>query len=284
MDLATGAMGSLIPKLVELLKEEYRIQTRVKKDVEFLEREMKSMEAALRKVAMVARDQLDEQVKIWANDVRELSYEMEDLVDSFLVRVADSAPATDQDSFKGLMKKMGNLLKKGKTRDHIAEAVRDIKDHVQEVSDRRDRYKVDDAASNVATTSTVDPRILALFKDQKELVGIEGPRDELIKRLTDRDDVASKQQPKILSISGFGGLGKTTLAKAIYDVLRPQFDSGAFVSVGRNPNMKKIFKEILFEIDMKEYADIQASTLDETQLIKQISRLLQNKRYTSPNQ
>ncbi|KAM0848021.1 hypothetical protein ACQ4PT_054650 [Festuca glaucescens] len=277
MDAATGAMGSLIPKLVELLKEEYRIQTRVKKDVEFLQREMKSMEAALRKVAIVPRDQLDEQVKIWANDVRELSYEMEDLVDSFLVRV--ESPAADQDTFKGLMKKMANLLKKGKARHQIADAVKQIKEQVQEVASRRDRYKVDNVAANQETTSAVDPRMLALFKDQRDLVGIEGPRDDLIKRLTDGDDVVSEQRLKILSICGFGGLGKTTLAKAVYDVLRPQFHSGAFVSVGRAPNVKKVLKEIIYEIDMNEYAAIQAATLDETQLIKQISRLLQKKRY-----
>ncbi|KAK1670518.1 hypothetical protein QYE76_058677 [Lolium multiflorum] len=275
MDAATGAMGSLITKLLELLKEEYRMQTRVKKYVEFLQREMKSMQAALRKVAM-PRDQLDEQVKIWANDVRELSYEMEDLVDSFLVRV--KAPATDQDSFKGLMKKMANLMRTGKTRHQIADAVKDIKNQVEEVAARRGRYKVDDVAANLATTSTVDPRMLALFKDQRDLVGIEGPRDELIKRLTDGDDVVSKQPPKILSVCGFGGLGKTTLVKAVYDVLLPQFDSGAFVSVGRNTNMKNVLREILLEIDREEYAAIQASTLDETQLIKQICRLLQNKR------
>uniref|UniRef100_A0ACD5XHI5 Uncharacterized protein n=1 Tax=Avena sativa TaxID=4498 RepID=A0ACD5XHI5_AVESA len=252
MDAATGAMGALIPKLLELLKEEYMIQTRVKKDVEFLQLEMKSMEAALHKVAIVPRDQLDEQVKIWANDVRELSYQMEDLVDSFLVRVEDSAPAAHQDTFKGLMKKMGNLLRKGKTRHQIADAIKDIKDQVQEVSARRDR-------------------------DQRDLVGIEGPRDELIKRLMAEHDVEPKQPPKILSVCGFGGLGKTTVVKAVYDVLRPQFDSGAFVSVGRNPNMKKIFKEILFEIDRKEAS--QAATMDETQLIKEISRLLQKNRY-----
>lgn len=76
MDVVTAAMGSLLPKLGELLVGEYNLQTGVKEDVEFLEREMRSMNAALIKVAKVPRDQLDNQVIVWADELRDLSYDM----------------------------------------------------------------------------------------------------------------------------------------------------------------------------------------------------------------
>ncbi|KAK1629312.1 hypothetical protein QYE76_003627 [Lolium multiflorum] len=132
MDLERGAMGALLPKLVELLKEEYKLEAGMRKDVVFLESEMRSMDAALRKVARVRRDQLDEQVKIWANDVKELSYEMEDVVDGFLIRAEGSAPDPDVDSFRGFVRKVLNLFKKRKTDHHIADAINDIKDQVHE--------------------------------------------------------------------------------------------------------------------------------------------------------
>lgn len=87
MEVGTGALGSLLPKLSELLLEEYHLHKRVKKDVESVSREMKGMYAALRKVAEVPQDQLDEQLVLWAGDVRELSYTIEDVVDKFLVRM-----------------------------------------------------------------------------------------------------------------------------------------------------------------------------------------------------
>ncbi|VAI35379.1 unnamed protein product [Triticum turgidum subsp. durum] len=64
MQVVTGAMGSLLPKLGQLLMEEYNLQKNAKKGVESLIEEMKSMDAALCKVAEVPRHQLDEQVKL----------------------------------------------------------------------------------------------------------------------------------------------------------------------------------------------------------------------------
>jgi len=140
MNIATGAMGSLLPKLVQLLGEEYKLQKGIKGDIKFLEGELRSMGAALSKVGDVPRDQLDELVKIWADEVRDLSYDMEDVVDRFLVRVEGFEPDTDTHRLKRLLKQMGDLLTKGKTRHKIAGEIKDIKVRVQEVADRRDRY------------------------------------------------------------------------------------------------------------------------------------------------
>ena len=113
MNVATGALGSLLPMLGELLKEEFKLQTGVKKDIESIQRELGSMDAALRKVAEVPRDQIDEQVRHWANEVRELSYDADDIVDSFLVRVVGHR-LTEHSCFKRLMEKMANVFKKAK--------------------------------------------------------------------------------------------------------------------------------------------------------------------------
>ncbi|OEL27964.1 hypothetical protein BAE44_0011017 [Dichanthelium oligosanthes] len=84
------------------------------------------MHAALRKVAQVRPDELDELVLLWARDVREASYDMEDILDTFLVRV-EGVPKEQPDAnkVKRLMNKMGNLfsLSKGKARHEIAGAI-----------------------------------------------------------------------------------------------------------------------------------------------------------------
>ncbi|KAE8807003.1 hypothetical protein D1007_16774 [Hordeum vulgare] len=73
MDVATGAMESLLPKLGELLMEEYMLHARVKKDVQRLRTELTVMYATLREVRDAPRDQLDGQVKLCADRIRDLS-------------------------------------------------------------------------------------------------------------------------------------------------------------------------------------------------------------------
>ncbi|KAE8773955.1 Disease resistance protein RPP13 [Hordeum vulgare] len=278
MDVATGAMDSLLPKLGELLMEEYKLQAGVKKDVQYLRRELKVMYAALQKAGDAPRDQLDPQVRLWANRVSDLSYEMEDIVDKFLVRV-DGSKASYADKpprLKLLTEKMTDLFTKGKARREIADEIKGIKARVQEQAERGARYTVDEVVANPASTAMVDPRLP--YIDRKELVGIDEPLSKLTEMLTDGDTDVSRQL-KIVSIVGFGGLGKTTLAKAVYHKLLWQFDCSVFVSVGQKPSMKKLLNEILFGIDKQKHQDSILSSWDERQLIDQLRGSLATKRY-----
>ncbi|CAD6344203.1 unnamed protein product [Miscanthus lutarioriparius] len=274
MDFATGPLGTLLSKLGQLLQDEYNLQKGVKKDIEFVTRELESMRAALRDVGEVPQEQLKEVVKIWARDVRELSYDMEDIVDTFLVRVQGSEPPSKR-SVKRFIKKMTSIVSKAKTRHDIGQEIKDIKERVKDVAERRDRYKVD---AITPTKTSVDPRITALYTKAASLVGIDEPREELISMLTKEDGMSSAEQ-RIVSIVGFGGLGKTTLAKAVHDKIKPQFNCTAFVSVSRDPDIIKIFKDMLYELDKNEYMDIHNAALGQQHLTDVVQEFLKNKRY-----
>jgi adenylylsulfate kinase-like enzyme len=58
-------------------------------------------------------------------------------------------------------------------------------------------------------------------------------------------------QLMVLSIVGFGGLGKTTLANEIYRKLEGKFQCRAFVSASQKPNVRKILRTILSQVGFK---------------------------------
>nr|CAB3495881.1 unnamed protein product [Digitaria exilis] len=230
MEFAIGAIGTLLPKLLELLKEEYDLQKSVKKGIQFLVNELESMQAALNKVSEVPAEQVEEDVKIWTRAVREMSYEIEDKVDGFLVRASKGEnQQASAKSIKGFVRTCRNSLAKVKLRHKMAADVMDIKCRVMEAKKRRDRYNFDNIVRGNTNVTTIDPRIGALFKKSTELVGIEKAVDKLIDMLSvDAED----GDPKLVSVVGVGGLGKTTLAKAVFDKLKVRFQGTAFVSSG----------------------------------------------------
>lgn len=86
---------------------------------------------------------------------------------------------------------------------------------------------------------------MVLYTNVTELTGIEDSRDKLINMLLEGDDW-SKHLLKMVSIVGFGGFGKTTLAKAAYDKIKGQFDCGAFVLVSQRSRHEESLQEYSF--------------------------------------
>ncbi|VAI52069.1 unnamed protein product [Triticum turgidum subsp. durum] len=270
VSVATGALNSVLEKLGTLLVDEYNHLKGVCGEIKFLTDELTAMHAFLLK--MSEEEDPDVQDKVWMTMVRELSYDIEDSIDDFMQGLDDKDAKPD-----GFIKKIKHILGTlGKRKAHH-QTFQDLKNQVIEAGERNQRYKTTQAFSNTKN-ATVDPRALAIFEDASKLVGIDEPKAEIIRLLTEGKVYApvQQQQPKILSIVGSGGMGKTTLANQVYQDLKGKFECRAFVSVSQNPNMKKILRTILSEVANKDYAHTKAR--DEQQLISKISSFLVDKR------
>ncbi|CAL5045942.1 unnamed protein product [Urochloa decumbens] len=147
MDVVTGATSTLIPKLTALLQDEYNLQKKVKKDVEYTQKELIFMRAALCKVAEVPPERLDHQVKAWASNVKELSYDMEDAVDTYKVRVMVGGGYVDMGNtfIKSVVEMLD--IKKGSARHQLASVIEELMGLTMQLAELRDRYKLDDPGS-----------------------------------------------------------------------------------------------------------------------------------------
>jgi hypothetical protein len=181
-------MGSLLPKLANLIKE-YNLQKKVRGEIMFLEAKLRSMEAALIKVSEAPIDQPpDIQVKLWTREVRELSYDLEDNIDKFMVRVGDGKPH----SFKGFIDRSLHLLTRWTIKHKIGLDIKEIRRRIKDVSERRDRYKVDLVPSKPVGRSIDSLRISALYRKATELVGAEEKSVDLVKRLMEGNKASTK--------------------------------------------------------------------------------------------
>ena len=278
-ELVVGAMGALLPKLADLVTKEYNLDKRVRGEAMFLKAEMESMQAALIKISEAPIDQPpDIQLVLWAKDVRDLSYDLDDSVSKFMVRISTHDQQNKSHSFMGFVHRSLNLMNNAKIRRKIGTDIKDIRNRMKDVGERRGRNQVDIVAAARPNGTTTDSlRQLALYRKATELVGTDEKSNELVEMLRGGDD---EKQPKMVSIVGFGGLGKTTLANTVYQKLQVEFDCRAFVSVSFSPNVEKIFKSLLHQLDKNKYQNINEATWwSEAELITEIREFLQNKRY-----
>ncbi|CAM0947981.1 unnamed protein product [Alopecurus aequalis] len=257
-----GVMNPLLGKLTTLLGEEYKKLKGVRKQATFLGDELSAMKALLDKMELL--DKLDPSARDWRDHVREMSYDMENCIDDFMHDVEGV------NAKKGFAKKMAQRLRRLGRRHQIADRIEELKLLAVEVSARRERFKIDDCISSSPASVAVDPRVPAIYKEAAALVGIDGPREELVSWLMD-----SQEKLKVASIVGFGGLGKTTLAKQVHDQIGGQFDRKAFVSVSQRPDMKSLLISLQRKLKMEESLDAH----EVSEIVDSLREYLKHKRY-----
>ncbi|KAF3456664.1 hypothetical protein FNV43_RR01318 [Rhamnella rubrinervis] len=113
---------------------------------------------------------------------------------------------------------------------------------------------------------------------EDQVVGIESDRDKLVGWLVDK----SSPQRTVVSVVGMGGLGKTTLAKQVYDRVVTQFDCHAWITVSESYDKKELLRTLMenFRINMETNIPARNGGVnEEIQLITMIREYLKDKRY-----
>ncbi|PUZ44264.1 hypothetical protein GQ55_8G076000 [Panicum hallii var. hallii] len=261
---ATGVMGSVIGKLTTMLGEKYQLARDAEEGIRFLKEELSAMDAVLQNLAEKDDDQIDPLAKDWRRKVRELSYDIEDCIDRF--RLNHSHGGSKANFVRKAVRKVKILLQdRG-----LAEEIQKLKSLVIEQSERAKRYDIHAASPQPVL---LDLRAPALFAEARDLVGIDGPRKEIIELLT-----CEEMQHKVVSIYGTAGQGKTTLAMEVYRKITEAFDCRAFVSVSQTPDIKKLLRDILSQISNNQFDD-QTERWEMEQLICNMRDYLIDKRY-----
>ncbi|PHU08256.1 hypothetical protein BC332_24745 [Capsicum chinense] len=106
----------------------------------------------------------------------------------------------------------------------------------------------------------------------KIMVGRDDQRERLLNDLT----IGYSGEPKVIPIVRMGGIGKTTLAKEVYNdaCIRSHFDVCAWVTVSQQHNVKEILLSLL-----RSTKDDKVFTSSEAELADMLQKSLKRKRY-----
>uniref|UniRef100_A0A0E0FMH5 AAA+ ATPase domain-containing protein n=1 Tax=Oryza nivara TaxID=4536 RepID=A0A0E0FMH5_ORYNI len=266
-------MNSLLSKLSNMLSDMCDRLMRVHEDIESIRRELGAMNDQLQSLA--DEEELDPQRKGWRDRVRELVYDADDCIDAFIIHQLQPGRGDDADA-GGIIHKILDEMKNLKARYQIASQIQKLKSRVAEESERCKRWPI--PSPNSSALVKVDPRLAALYVEANRLVGIDSPREKLIELLmAERRDDGKAQGIKVVSIVGFGGLGKTTLANQVYNKIKGRYDCSVLVSVSQTPNLRNVLRSILKGVRSHTYGV--SDDDDEQQLIDRLREYLKDKRY-----
>ncbi|KAJ6800516.1 disease resistance protein RPM1-like [Iris pallida] len=274
--MAGPTLQIMLQKLDTLLVEEEQLLAGVSNGVKDVRAELESIMCVLRGVD---GKEDEDGTRAWVRQVREIAYDIEDVLEDFTVHLD---PQARGHGLVGFLRKCAHSVRHFRARHRIATAIREIKTRVQNIASRRNMYAVgltDEGASSKAGNDRLHNRhVAALFVEEAELVGIGQPREELIEWL-----VAGEVQLKVMSVVGMGGLGKTTLVRKVYDDERVKgcFNCYAWIAVTQSFRKEDILRSIITQFYgvRNETLPERINKMDGIQLMETLRLFLEDKRY-----
>ncbi|XP_027341303.1 disease resistance protein RPM1-like [Abrus precatorius] len=281
--MAEIVVSFALEQVVQLLHEEATLIGGVHKEFVEIKNELQIIQNFLKDADRRASDEenLENGIKIWVKKLRELSFRIEDVIAEYNIYVAHETNHPHR--CIALLQKIFHSVKTLMPLRQLAYEIQDIKSSVHNIKEGSKSYNFqsEDGSSSAGRNQSGkwhDPRLVSLFIEESEVVGFEKPTEQLVGWLMNGATART-----VISVVGMGGLGKTTLAKKVFDSqqVKGHFDCCAFIIVSQSYAIESLLKSLLnkFCEETKELLPQDIKTMDKMSLITAARHYLQNKRY-----
>ncbi|KAK7387166.1 hypothetical protein VNO78_27723 [Psophocarpus tetragonolobus] len=281
--MAEIAASLVVDNLLKLVVNEAAILGSVKEEVEGIKNQLNVIKCFIRDAEEKQVGEEAVKVKEWVNELRKVAFRMEDVVDKYLLKVAERG---QRHGIHGKLTKGKEMFKTLSHNHDIASQIKDIKETLVRLYN--DRLALGLQQSPIHPTST--PRLGAHFVEESQLVGMETNKQELTRWLT------TKPTPAMVVI-GPGGIGKTAIVKNVYNKQEKisleknkdnkeanNFEFCAWINMSElqvedhNVVISQIIENII-EKDRSASATLRSDTTTLESHVRKVKEYLTNKRY-----
>ncbi|RWR84286.1 Disease resistance protein [Cinnamomum micranthum f. kanehirae] len=256
---AEAVIPQIIGKVVDFIANEGKHLFEVHDDLRWIKEELECMQCFLEDAD--SKQNTDARVGILVAEMRDVSYEVEDVIDSFIVS----------------QRRRPELTEIVDTHHEVAKQIGPIKQKIGRISQKRETYGLRDInegrqeASSSTTTLQERRQFFALLEDS-EVVGLQEEIETVRKQL-----IYEEPRRRVISIVGMGGLGKTTLAKKVYHAVKDDFECHAFICLSQQYEIRDILMRIINCVMELSFEVIEKLSVED--LGKKLRDHLKEKRY-----
>ncbi|KAL5164694.1 Disease resistance protein RPM1 [Glycine soja] len=265
-----------LPKILEAIK----MVRDLPKEVRDITDELESFQDFINDADKVAEAEQDDgrrhRIKERVMRLREAAFRMEDVIDEYNISCEDKQPGDPRCA--ALLCEAVAFIK---TQILLLQSAYKIQDVKSLVRAERDGFQSHFPLEQRPTSSRGNQdvtwqklRMDPLFIEEDDVVGLDGPRDTLKNWLT-----KGREKRTVISVVGIPGVGKTTLAKQVFDQVRNNFECHALITVSQSYSAEGLLRRLLDELCKVKKEDPPKDVSNMESLTEEVRNRLRNKRY-----
>uniref|UniRef100_F6I1F0 Disease resistance protein n=1 Tax=Vitis vinifera TaxID=29760 RepID=F6I1F0_VITVI len=260
--MAESIVTVFLEKLTDLLSKEAFLLSRVEEQVKLLSSELEWMRLFLKDAD--AKRRYDPRIKLWVSQIRDVTYDAEDVIDRFMFEMNHQ----QQGSLKCLQFLKLRFVHKLESR------IREINIKIEKIMANKSRYGVETLPAASSSNEAVPHKEKRAPIVEVNVVGIQEDAKSVKQNLLN-----GEMRRAVVSIVGMGGLGKTTLAKKVYNDndVRQCFDCHAWIYVSQEYTIRELLLGVA--VCVRILSEEERSKMDESELGDRLRDYLTTKKY-----
>ncbi|KAL1809539.1 hypothetical protein ACET3Z_026529 [Daucus carota] len=231
--MADAVVSFAVERLGDLLISESKLLYGVSNQVNEVRDDLKRMQNFLKEADK--KQIQDERVRGWVNEIKELAFRTEDVIELFALQAGGSG-------FKEALRRSACITCHLISRHNVAMEINGIKAKLADIRQSLPTFGIIGLEQG---ETSVPQRIFYSHDVEKDFVGMKKEIDQLVSDLMKKDE-----NFEVVSLWGMGGQGKTTLAQKLYNhvKIRDHFEAFAWVCISQQFDREKVLKGILKQL------------------------------------
>ncbi|GLT96329.1 hypothetical protein SLE2022_139570 [Rubroshorea leprosula] len=278
MDVLSFVGSPLLSTIYDMLLEKLKdyLSDQLQNSDEEVHPKMEHWKILLPKITAVLQHAEENQVanqfvKLYLDDLKDLAYDMEDILEEIVIDAKRSKLSVEFEAKPSMLQKIIEKIvatvyfrSRAKPNPMIDSMVNDLSGRLQKIDNGMRSLdlanlalKLEDKSHKVVAKRLPESSLL-----EDMVLGRDSAKQAILQRLL--EDGGSLEQDFVIPIVGMGGIGKTTLARLIYndEKLEGKFDLKAWVCVADVFDVPKITRTLLEQVtgrkcDLNDFDSLQ---------------------------